>query len=174
MTVLGISGIYNGLKGKGGSELSHVPRSFYARYGKRVLDVSVVMLCAPVAVPCLGVMLAYAGKSLAFETRIGRNGDGFRVLHICRDWGGFQDLPLLLNVLKGDLSLVGPRPMTGCEAKAHRGISYFHLRPGLIDPGAERSLFVRSPSVEANKNAEYLVNQSLFFDLLAIWKRCLR
>lgn len=180
MTVFGITGLYQGLTRKGASELSHIPKSFYARFGKRLLDVVVVTLCAPVALPCAALMLAgaclYAGKPIAVETRIGRNGDGFRVLRApssCRDWGGLLDLPLLFNVLKGDLSLVGPRPMTGREAKAHRGISYYHLRPGLIDPCTDQDAIVRSPSAEANKNAEYLVNQSLFVDLLAIWKRCL-
>ena len=179
---LGISSIYNGLRHVRGSELSHSPKSLYARFGKRMLDVSVVGICAPVAIPCVVALFfgtrIFAANSFGMETRIGRNGDGFQVLRSTTigrgDWGGMADLPLLWNVLKGDLSLVGPRPMTRREAHAHCGLSYYHLRPGLIDPCIEGDTNALSPSAQAGKNAEYLINQSLFGDLLAIWKRCLR
>ena len=49
-----------------------------------------------------------------------------------------DELPQLWNVLKGEMSLVGPRPITLAEVGAYRqaggGAAYFDLRPGLTGP----------------------------------------
>ena len=44
-----------------------------------------------------------------------------------------DELPQLLNVLRGDMSLVGPRPVTRAELQRYGedGASYLALRPGL-------------------------------------------
>ena len=49
-----------------------------------------------------------------------------------------DELPQLWNVLKGEMSLVGPRPITLAEVGEYRqaggGAAYFDLRPGLTGP----------------------------------------
>ncbi|MFN0113323.1 MAG: sugar transferase [Paracoccaceae bacterium] len=45
-----------------------------------------------------------------------------------------DELPQLWNVVTGDMSLVGPRPMMPSQRGLYDGLSYYALRPGITGP----------------------------------------
>lgn len=150
----------------------------YLRWGKRALDIALVILTLPLSVAIVGVsalMLWVEGGSPFYsQKRLGKDGRVFTIWKLrtmVRDaearlaayldadpalraeWTTHQklkkdpritrvgaalrmssmdELPQLWNVLIGDMSLVGPRPMMP-EQLSHYGdpAAYFALKPGI-------------------------------------------
>jgi lipopolysaccharide/colanic/teichoic acid biosynthesis glycosyltransferase len=138
---------------------------------KRAIDgvgaALLLLLVAPAFVLVFMLLLLAGGGGPAFvaRPRVGRGGRGFGLLafrvpgaedeerpsptRLGRALGralrgtGMDEIPQLLNVLRGDTSLVGPRPASreelgrrhawfGGEAAA---TAYITVRPGLVGPG---------------------------------------
>ena len=80
--------------------------------------------------------------------------------------GGLAQLPQLLNVLRGEMSLVGPEPLTPGELPPWQGAELdwrFDARPGVT--GLAQLLGVRGARNRQRLDRLYLKRQSLAFDL---------
>ena len=79
-----------------------------------------------------------------------------------------DELPQLFNVIKGDMSLVGPRPETYLYVSQYNGWHKrrLYLRPGLT--GQAQALGIRgntSIDEKTKYDLEYMANQSLLLDI---------
>jgi len=164
----------------------------------------------------LAVKAGSPGPALFRQTRVGRGGRHFQILkfrtmHHAMNTGGLQvtagndpritkegrwlrrwkldELPQLINVLAGDMSLVGPRPEVPRYADlwpAHLRGLILSVRPGLTDPATlefldEEEMLAGATEPEAfyvgsilpakaAAYADYARNYNLRSDLFTLWK----
>ncbi|MFN3577820.1 MAG: sugar transferase [Tabrizicola sp.] len=76
-----------------------------------------------------------------------------------------DELPQLWNVLIGDMSLVGPRPMMVDQQDLYPGTAYYALRPGLTGTWQISDRNQSTFAQRAEFDAEYERNLSFFMDL---------
>ncbi|ABI93433.1 bacterial sugar transferase (plasmid) [Roseobacter denitrificans OCh 114] len=79
-----------------------------------------------------------------------------------------DELPQLLNVLNGTMSLVGPRPMMLCQKAAYPGKGYYSLRPGITGPWQVSDRNKVSFSDRARYDDEYYQTVSFKTDALLL------
>lgn len=133
----------------------------YERWGKRALDLAAATLLIVLLSPVFGfvatlVRLRLGAPVLFVQQRAGRLGrpflllkfrsmrngdgpdaerlDGFgRTLRL----SGLDELPQLVNVLRGEMSLVGPRPLPLAYLQYYtvRQAQLLRVRPGIAGPG---------------------------------------
>ena len=87
-----------------------------------------------------------------------------RIGHILRKTS-LDELPQLLNVLRGEMSLVGPRPMMPDQSALYPGRSYYALRPGLTGPWQVSDRHETSFAARAVYDDAYAQTLSLGADL---------
>lgn len=76
-----------------------------------------------------------------------------------------DELPQLFNVLKGDMSLVGPRPMLPVQQELYPGTAYYKLRPGITGLWQVSERNDSSFASRADFDASYSERLSLKTDL---------
>lgn len=81
-----------------------------------------------------------------------------------------DELPQLWNVLKGDMSLVGPRPMMPNQRKLYPGRAYYALRPGVTGPWQVSDRNETTFARRADFDLEYSRKVTLAHDAALIWQ----
>ena len=174
---------------------------------KRTLDFSAALLGLIVLSPVvllIGVIvrLTSSGPAIFRQTRIGLNEQPFicykfrtmyagtaqRATHETSDTAitpagkvlrryKLDELPQLWNVLRGDMSLVGPRPCLPVQdelisERRRRGV--FSVRPGITGLAQVEDIDMSEPERLAERDADYIATQSLTLDLTLIFKTIFR
>lgn len=174
---------------------------------KRLLDLAIAIPAFIVAVPVVlaaaaAIRATSSGPALYVQPRVGRGGAVFRCYKLrtmYRDTpsvptheaqpnavtpvGGFlrrsklDELPQLWNVLKGEMSLVGPRPcLPEQEALIHHRRRHGVLAaiPGITGLAQLRGIDMSKPELCAETDAEYLRRWSVRLDLELLARTFLR
>lgn len=163
---------------------------------KRAIDILAAALALPFVAPitlllAIAIRIESDGNPIFLQERVGRHERPFtliklRTMHTgTRDQpthevsasevtrvGGFlrssklDEIPQFWNVLKGDMSLVGPRPClpTQSELIAHRRTAgVFKVRPGITGPAQLAGIDMSRPKELADADAAY--EPSVLLDL---------
>lgn len=90
-----------------------------------------------------------------------------------------DELPQLLNVLSGDMNLVGPRPirpifLEQLKREVPRYTTRFQVRPGMTGLAQVYGGYWTDPRNKLRYELIYIENQSLPFDLKLIWLTLLK
>ena len=185
--------------------------STFRSLGKRVFDISAVLLLLPIALPLMllvtmAILIESHGRGpvLYSQTRVKRDGELFQIYKFrsmianaekdgVAQWaakndsrvtrvgsilrkGRLDELPQLFNVLKGDMSFVGPRPeRPEFVAQLAEKIPYYderhRVKPGLTGWAQISYSYGDSHEDSLEKlqyDLYYVKNYSFFIDLLIL------
>ena len=82
----------------------------------------------------------------------------------------FDELPQFINVLLGDMSVVGPRPMMPSQREMYPGQAYYALKPGVTGFWQIGDRHATSFADRARYDADYYREMSLSTDIAVVLK----
>lgn len=168
---------------------------------KRIADVVMALIGLPIALPLILVCLLLVkssspGPAVFRQTRVGLREQPFtcyklRTMYVeTRNLPSHEtastavtsagrwlrrlkldELPQLWNILRGDMSFVGPRPCLPSQVeliKARRARGLYTVRPGITGVAQVAGIDMSDPRKLAEVDAEYLNTISLLTDLRLI------
>ena len=163
-------------------------------HGKRLVDLALLALvalpAALVAIPCaIAVRLTSPGPILFRQERVGRDGRTFMMIKFRTMTAGdnpifpdadritsagrvlrrtsLDELPNLLNVWRGEMSIVGPRPTLGYQVERYTDHQRGRLavNPGLTGLAQIRGRNALSWPQRIEHDLEYVATQSAVLDV---------
>lgn len=168
---------------------------------KRLSDIVLALILGLVFLPVIAVtatvVLVSLGRPLLFmQQRAGRGGEVFalfkwRSMNDATDAGGqllpdeervtragrlirrlrIDELPSVLNILRGELSFVGPRPLPATSPiNQARGQARLAVRPGLTGLAQVSGNTLLSDEEKLAVDLHYIRNHTLVGDLAVIWQ----
>lgn len=151
---------------------------------------------APMAMIALAIWMDDPGKVFFSQKRVGRGGKQFNMYkfrtmkvdapkyiatmelehpeHYVTRVGAFlrktslDELPQLLNILKGDMSLIGPRPLIPNEEEIHRmrtRFGVYNIRPGITGLAQINGRDTVLPADKVRYDVEYVKGFGVSMDL---------
>jgi len=156
----------------------------------------IILICAlpAMAVAALAIKLSSPGPVFYRQQRVGRGGKLFELFkfrtmindaekHVGPVWASKDDgrvtrvgrilrrmrvdeLPQLYNILRGDMSLVGPRPERPYFVERHKALQGARLavKPGLTGLAQVRSFYDLKPAHKVRYDYLYIQNRSLLLN----------
>jgi lipopolysaccharide/colanic/teichoic acid biosynthesis glycosyltransferase len=141
---------------------------------KRMLDTAIALsLLAILGIPSIlmALFLQFRGRKILTRRSVsGLNGKPFNLRSLnLRDGSdsfpeGFERLPMLFHVLKGDMSMIGPRPRAHNEGNLHGHTELLAVRPGVVSV-VPRSVMLSSTDEWTRIEATYTRNYSIWTDI---------
>jgi lipopolysaccharide/colanic/teichoic acid biosynthesis glycosyltransferase len=163
--------------------------------------VSLSVLTLPLwLIICVLIRATSPGPAIYRQQRVGKNGKVFTlykfrtmVAHAEKEWGflpatvddiritkvggilrrtRLDELPQLINVLKGDMSLVGPRPENLHRVSMHKALQGARLavKPGITGLAQVRSLYDLKPDHKLKYDYLYIQKRSVRLNLYILAK----
>lgn len=163
--------------------------SIYQKYIKTIIDVLFASLLTVAGLPLLAliavsVKLTSPGPVLFKQLRYGKNSEKFwiykfRTMQIDTPIGKFlrstslDELPQLINILNGDMSFIGPRPLSDTDievisARLENGADL--IKPGITGYAQVNGRNTIDNEQKAYLDSVYAENISLKFDVWIVFQ----
>jgi len=145
---------------------------------KAGLDLTLASILVVLLAPAVAVMSAWqwrdgGGLTIDRIQVLGRKGMAFGLMRFRSSAPFHSDflckVPGLLNVLRGEVSLVGPRPISVEEARSPTGLPPSTLQPGLTGPWRQAA----SPEEQATLDLYYMRSYSVWLDIAFLYERAM-
>tara|TARA_R110002050_G_scaffold288208_8_gene439950 strand:+ start:3005 stop:3634 length:630 start_codon:yes stop_codon:yes gene_type:complete len=177
-------------------------KKLYRNFIKRILDFTAafvgLILISPILIILLIILsISNNGKPFFYQRRTGKNGKLFTILklktmtdktddndellpalervtktgNICRKYS-LDEIPQLFNILKGDMSLIGPRPLLPqyLEHYSKEQNRRHEVMPGITGWAQINGRNTISWEQKFEYDVYYVDNQSFLFDVKILWQ----